>query len=219
MTTFEFRRHSIKDGDKMGTVGSLGKLFARAVGQEFLIGKQFDNFFVSAVPRTMQTLEAFAEGARWTDVERKASVAPLYVLSPGLQQMWNICHKAEKAGDDMVAAAFAFDADLAEETSATVVQLFKEWVLSLPRDARVLVVGHSPHLELLVYGLTRVRLAGLKECQGFRIRTSVLADDVSVNSLIETLTDDLDPSDLRRELFTTPTAPATVRGFAKLWEQ
>jgi hypothetical protein len=99
------------------------------------------------------------------------------------------------------------------------VQLFKEWALSLPRGERVLVIGHSPHLELLAYGLSHARLTGLKECQGFRVYTRVLADDESVNCVIETKAVDFDPSVLRRELFEDQVSPDTVRGFTKLWDE
>lgn len=218
MATIEFRTHSIKDDDKHGTIGTMGKIFARSVGLSLMRGRRFDRFCVSAVPRTMQTLEALAEGAGWDEFEKVTSVAPLYVHSPDLELMWSVCRDAQRSGHDVLAAAFALDEDLVEETSQTIVQLFNEWVLSLPRDAHVLVIGHSPHLEFLMYGLTRVRMAALRECQGFRVHTRVLQDDVTVNVVVETKAEDLDPSALRRELFEIPTAPDTVRGYQQLWE-
>lgn len=226
MATFEFRRHSIKDGDKKGTVGARGKLFARAVGDQLMRNKRFDRYCVSGFERTAQTLEAFAEGAGWTDVKEKADLAPLYMHSPELQKMWDACREAQEQGRDIVAAAFDHDAGLAKRTSVVILELFMEWVLSLPREGHVLVIGHSPHLELLAYGISRGRLVGLKECEGFRIHTRVIGDDKDAGSsdmdvicLLETKADDCDPSALRRELFETRLAPDTVKDYARLWDE
>ena len=201
MAVFEFRRHSIKDGDPKGTIGPKGKLFARAVGERQMQNKKFDRYCISTVPRTKQTLEAIADGAGWSDIEEKTSFAHIYLVSPELQEMWRVCHAAEKRGEDMVAAASSHDTELVRRTSVEVAQLFRTWARTLPREERVLVIGHSPHLEFLALGLTGLKMPGLKECQGFRIHASVLPDGFSVKCSLVHLTNDLDPTELRRTLF------------------
>jgi phosphohistidine phosphatase SixA len=217
MAIFEFRRHSIKDGVPKGTLGPNGLLLAARVGRELMRGKEFDLFCISSYERTRETLAAFADGAQWHDVERRTTFAPICLDWPELRHLWDVCHEAEKSGADMMQtalghdammlAALGHDARSAQNAATSIAALFRAWVLTLKDDARVLVIGHSPYMELLVLGLTTdvspglppIVLPGLKECQGFRIHTRIIGTDVV--SVIEHRGRDLDPSDIRNELF------------------
>ena len=45
----------------------------------------------------------------------------------------------------------------------------QDWFETLPDDANVLVVHHSPFLELIAYGLFGEVLPQLQPCEGFKI--------------------------------------------------
>jgi broad specificity phosphatase PhoE len=204
MAIFEFRRHSIKDGDPKGTCGPKGIAFAKAVGSQLMLGKEFTHYCVSTFPRTQQTLAAMAEGARWQDVNSRTSMPPIYLDWASLQEVWRICHEAEKRGEDMMRAAALYDQALITAASKVIANLFESWVLQLPDDAQVLIIGHSPHMEMLVYGITDnvipgMVIPGLKECQGFRVRTSV--GSAGVISVVEHQAPDLNPAELRAMMF------------------
>lgn len=194
----EFRRHSIKDGPVPAMIGPKGYALAREVGRLQLQGRRFDAFYVSTYWRTHQTLAAFAEGAGDFVLKLMPQILPLYVAWPEVKALWGACAEAEKRGEDLVAAAFANDPLLVRRASEEFSGLFEAWAAGLDPDARVLVVGHSPHLEIMAYGLTGAVMPGLKECQGFRVRS---AGDVPS---VEASSPDLDPAGIRAALFPSP---------------
>lgn len=165
----EFRRHSVKDGPNKQMIGQFGYRLARLYGERELRGSKFTHFFVSSLWRTHQTLVAFAEGAGDFNLVHSPPFSPIYVVSPEVKSMWQACRQAEKQSKDMVAAAFAFDQAQAEKVAAETAEMFRAWVKEFPDGANVLVVGHSPSLELMAYGLTGMKIAGLGECEGFRL--------------------------------------------------
>jgi broad specificity phosphatase PhoE len=195
---FEFRRHSIKDGPKGHSIGPKGYQLARAVGERQLRGRGFTHFFSSTYWRTVQTMAAFAEGAGDFAMTAAPPFSPIYLLGDGVREMWHVCRQAELQGQDMVGAAFTKDDAMARMIAADCADLFRTWAAGLDDGTKALVVGHSPSLELMLHGLTGVRIAGLAECQGFRI---IVADD-EVSCLHGT--PDLDPSEIRSALAPAP---------------
>lgn len=191
----EFRRHSIKDGPVPAMIGPSGYALAREVGRRQLRGRGFTAFYASTYWRTHQTLAAFAEGAGDFVLPRMPEILPLYVAWPEVKALWGACAEAERRGEDLVAAAFANDPLLVRRAAEEFSGLFEAWVAGLGADARVLVVGHSPHVEITAYGLTGVVMPGLKECQGVRVRTD------GETHVIDRLSPDLDPAAIRASLF------------------
>lgn len=192
----EIRRHSIKDGAKHGTIGSKGYALARAVGEQQLRGKRFNAYFASNLWRTHQTLAAFDEGAGDFAIYLTPKQPDIYLSWPELPTLWRGCHAASERGEDMVLAALDLNRDLAERVAAEGARLFREWTSALPENAKALLVGHSPYLELICFGMHNVVIPGLKECQGFRLYPNE-------NHRVEYDAPDLDPSKIRSELFPT----------------
>ncbi len=165
----EFRRHSIRDGANPQMIGPLGYKLTRLAGEHQLLGKNFSHFFVSPLYRTHQTLAAFAEGAQDFDLKYAPPVAPLNVVSSDTQILWKTCWEASKNGVDLMGAAFSTHAEIAEKVAVSMTDLFKTWSSEFADNSRILVVGHSPALELMLYGATGIKIPSLSFCEGFRI--------------------------------------------------
>ncbi len=197
MKIFEFRRHSIKDGPTSAMIGPRGYALARAVGEQQLRGRGFTHFFASTYFRTHQTLSAFTEGAGDFRLKFIPEHAPIYVNSVEIQNMLDVCAKAEKRGEDMMQTALAHDPDLVQRTSMNMVNQFLLWSGNFPDPMNALIVGHSPSLEFLVYGFKEMAIPGLKECRGFRIEM----DQARRSLEVDIYAHDLDPSAIRAMLF------------------
>jgi len=193
--TFEFRRHSIKDGPGGNAIGPHGYALARLIGSQELRGRDFNGFFTSTYWRTVQTMAAFAEGAEDFVLKFQPELAPIYLEWPGLKPLWHACHLAEMRGEDMLQTALHHDEALTRRAAEAVADRFKQWACSLDDGMRCLIVGHSPYLEMLVLGLFGLELPGLKECRGFRI-----VFDGRVFEL-ETGTSETDPQRRQAKLF------------------
>lgn len=171
MKIIELRRHGRKTAPGDAPLSEEGVAHATQMGWEALHGKDFTQFFVSPLVRTTQTLEAFARGAgdfRLQDV----AIFPPHAVSelPDAMELWNgPCHEAEKRGEDMLTCALASSPQVAKRIADASAKAFRDWIATLPENARVLVVHHSPFLELMVYGLFGVRLPQLQPLEGFRI--------------------------------------------------
>jgi phosphohistidine phosphatase SixA len=192
--TFEFRRHSIKDGPTSAAIGPKGYALAREVGARQLRGRAFTDFYASPVWRTHQTLAAFAEGAGDFRLKWAPPTPPIYAERPEVRELWRACRAAELRGEDMVLAALARDEGLFRRLADELAALFVAWAPSHEDGRKVIVVGHSPHLEIMAFGLDGALMPGLKECQGFRF----VADGGRV---VERGAPDLDPSAIRQALF------------------
>jgi phosphohistidine phosphatase SixA len=192
---FEFRRHSIKDGPAKGMIGPKGFALARDVGRLQLRNRGFTHFFASSLWRTHQTLAAFDEGAGDLRFKATPEHAGFYLDWPELMVLWRVCADGANRGEDMLQTALFHDPALANRTVVAVAEKFREWAKSFPDNSRILVVGHSPYMELIPVGLLNVIIPGLKECQGFRI--TVYGDLYTV----DWLTPNLDPAQIRKNLF------------------
>ncbi len=193
--TFEFRRHSIKDGPGGDVIGPRGYALARSIAGQDLRGRDFGGFFVSSYWRTVQTMAAFAEGAGDFALKFQPDPAPIYLDWPELRPLWRACRQAELRGEDLLQAALQHDAALTRRAAAAVADRFRQWACSVDDGRNYLVVGHSPYLEMLVLGLFGLTLASLRECRGFRV-----AFDGRVFEL-EDGAPDADPAARRAKLF------------------
>lgn len=192
---FEFRRHSVKDGPTSASIGPKGYELARAVGRRQLRGGAFTHYYVSTFWRTQQTLAAFAEGAGDFAMKLGPGLPPVYLDEPEVWELWDVCGRAEKRGQDMNRYAYAYDDGLYVRLSRKIADLFRTWAEGFPEGSRALVIGHSPHVELLSYGLTDSLVSGLKECQGIRVHVD------GGTCTVDCAAPDLDPSGIRAELF------------------
>jgi phosphohistidine phosphatase SixA len=172
MRTFEFRRHSIKDGPTKDMVGPRGHALARAVGERQLRGRGFTHFFCSDRWRTHQTLAAFCEGAGDMVVKRLPPHAPIYfgVDRDDVRKLFRACEEGERLRKEpILATALKLGPDICNELGLASHDAFLSWNELLPPDAHVLVVGHSPSMELLAMTGGNKDVPSLKECQGFRV--------------------------------------------------
>ena len=172
MKTIEFRRHSIKQSHGDTDLSQAGVERARDVGRGELHGKAFTHLFVSPMKRTGDTLEAFAQGAGDFPAVAPALFPPHVEVSQteeGLRLWSGACHRAEQHGSDMLQGAFAEEPQLAQDISTKAAASFRMWVDALPDGAHALVIGHSPFMELIVYGLFGTVLPQLGFCEGFVI--------------------------------------------------
>ena len=192
--TFEFRRHSIKDGPTSAMIGRQGCALARAVGARQLRGRKFTDYFVSGLFRTHQTLAAFAEGAGDFRLKYMPQVPPIYDPKADVLALWDHCRQAEKRGEDMVVAARTRDEARFDALCAGFAGLFTDWVATMPEGCDVLIVGHSPQIEMTALGLFDSDVRGLRECEGVRIKFENF-------KMLEYATSDLDPRRIREALF------------------
>jgi len=195
LKVFEFRRHSIKDGPTGREIGPNGYALARAVGRAQLRGRAFDRYFVSVFWRTQQTLAAFAEGAGDFALKLGPELLPIYLDWPELRQLWHVCRQAELRGEDLMRAALLHDEALTRRAATEAGRLFGQWSGAFPDGAKVLIVGHSPYLEFIPFGLLGAQLSSLKECQGYRLLVD--GDDFG----LDVHSGNLNPSSIRSYLF------------------
>lgn len=106
------------------------------------------------------------------------SALPLQLFQPGVEvggtkdalELWGgVCNQAEHAGQDMLQAALKKEPILSQDIATKSAASFKRWLALIPDGARALVVGHSPFMELMVYGLFKKILPQLDYCEGFEI--------------------------------------------------
>jgi len=133
---------------------------------------------------------AFAEGAgdfTVTEIGRFLTDPDVFGTDNALQLWHGVCYQAELNGEDMMTAIMEQDSVEAEHIASNATAQLRLWLNSLPADAQVLVVHHSPSLELIAYGLFGITLPQLQPCDGFRIlvdgdnlRPISIADDSSL---------------------------------------
>jgi len=160
MRKIEMRRHALKGtGTTKEMLSSEGIAQAKRIGAEQMKGKGYTDVATSFYFRTAQTAAAFAEGAGDFAATNHATLDALFT----------------KRLDELVAyhkehgSVVKPEHPLIKEESARMAREFTAWLDTLPADAHVLAVGHSPLVEMLVYGLTSQVLEPLKECEGCAI--------------------------------------------------
>ncbi|MEK7545774.1 MAG: hypothetical protein AAB554_01700 [Patescibacteria group bacterium] len=199
--SFEFRRHSIKDGPGNRTLGPRGFALARAVGKRQLRGRGFTDCFATNFWRTVQTLVAFDEGAGGVGgITWMPDVPPIYAGHdrPDVRAMFRECRAAEIDGRKMLDTALALHPDLCHEIGIAMKSAFLDWNDALPDDANVLIVGHSPSLEFLARAFS-IPIGSLRECQGFRLHVEDMGPR-HWSATSDHISSDLDPSAIRAEL-------------------
>ena len=182
MKNIQFRRHSIKQGPGDTDLSDEGINLAQKIGKESLSSKNFSAVFVSTLKRTRDTAAEFMRGAG--DFPQ----SPFQIFQPGVEaggtvealKLWSgVCNAAEHADQDMLQEALQKETKSAHKIAMTSAVSFKTWIAALPDGVNALVVGHSPFLELMVYGLFGKALPQLKYCEGFTI-----IEDKGVLSLV-----------------------------------
>lgn len=171
MKTIYLLRHSTKTSAGDMPLSKAGVDLARKVGHEKLSGKGFTHLFVSPLSRSKDTMKAMSEGARdFPETEPKIFPPHSVSATPDGMALWEgACHEAEVVGEDMMLAVLQKDSDRAEQIAKESARAFKQWIQFMPDDFHVLVVHHSPFLELMAYGLFGKILPQLEPCEGFVI--------------------------------------------------
>lgn len=164
-------RHSTKANTGDSDLSTEGVELARKIGKTKLRGKGFTDLYVSPLSRSGETMKFLMEGAR-DFPEQEPKIFPPHSVSatPDGMALWEgVCHEAEKVSEDMMQAAVKQDAVRAEKIAKDGAAAFRNWIATLPENSNVLVVHHSPFLELIAYGLFEKILPQLQSCEGFKI--------------------------------------------------
>jgi len=88
-------------------------------------------------------------------------------LASEAEDRWRSAAKA--AGSSRIDAVMAADPALVAAEAERLGRALEELFDQVPEGGRALAVGHSPLIEAAVYGLTRVIVDPLSECQGLTI--------------------------------------------------
>ena len=163
-------RHSTKNGIGDSELSPEGIELAKKIGQK-LRGQEFTRLYISPLSRSGATMKAMAEGAG-DFPEQEPKLFPPHGVSatPDGMALWQgVCHEAEKVGEDMMQAALNQDAEVANKVAHDGAEAFQTWIATLPENANVLVVHHSPFLELIAYGLFGEVMPRLQPCEGFQV--------------------------------------------------
>ncbi len=169
MKKVELYRHSIKLGHGDCDLSPEGIEKAMAMGRELLRGKGYTHLYVSPLIRTTETINAFALGAGdFPDVTLQEFPPHVTVsTSQEAMRLWTgVCHRAEAHGTDMLQAVLEQEAEVGQVVAAEAAKAFVLWLKDLPEEAHALVVGHSPFLELMIYGLFNKQLTQFQPCDG-----------------------------------------------------
>lgn len=160
MRKIEFRRHALKvEGDKEDMLSDEGLKQARRVGAEEMRGKGYTHVMISEKFRTMQTYVAMAEGAGDLTPSQWAMSGALYTArTQELLAYTKECGMAVKPEHPLIKAE-----------SRRMAEDFAAYIATLPADAHVLAIGHSPLLEILAFGLTGKVINPLRECEKFEL--------------------------------------------------
>lgn len=170
MKIIELRRHGKNDKKKNLTYE--GYVQARAIGERDLRGEDFDCVFTSHLARAIDTARAFAEGAGDFTVEK---FIPLPGLHTGRTDTWKIIIKKAKENGktkgDIASHIEQYPAFVNSEAER-LEKVLKEIIDQIPDGGKALVIGHSPIIECLVYGITGELIDPLKECEGVILEIS-----------------------------------------------
>ncbi|MDD5726701.1 MAG: phosphoglycerate mutase family protein [Patescibacteria group bacterium] len=160
MKKIEIRRHALNDsGLREGMLSPEGIKQARGVGAEQMRGQGYTHIAVSELFRTSQTAAAMAEGAG-------DFTASSLVVLPALftKRLDELAAYIKEHG-----SVVKPDHPVIKKESLRMAEEFAAHVENLPQDANLLAIGHSPLIEIMVYGLTGKIIAPLKECEKFEL--------------------------------------------------
>jgi broad specificity phosphatase PhoE len=172
MKIVEFRRHSIKHGPGNTDLSPEGVELAHRIAEEELREKEFSALFESPMKRSQETLRAFAEAAGDFPNTKPELFPPHMEVSEteeGMKLWSGACNRAEHKGKDMLQGALDDEPELTNEIASKAASSFRRWLSTLPNGTHALVVGHSPFMELIPYGLFNSVLKQLQPCEGFCI--------------------------------------------------
>lgn len=172
MKIIELRRHSTKSGPGDTDLSSVGIELARKKGAEKLVNKKFTLLYQSPLKRTQDTLKIMKEAAGdFPDVDPENFLPHMEVSqTEEAMHLWRgACHRAEKIHQDMMSCVLQEEAETAGSIARAGAASFQKWLAALPENTHALVIGHSPFLELIAFGLFGRSLPQLQPCEGFRI--------------------------------------------------
>lgn len=160
----EFRRHALKgNGQYKEMLSPEGIAQAEKIGAEEMKGRGFTHIATTPYFRTAQTACAFAKGAGDFTCLNHVTLDALFT-----KRLDELVEYVKKYG-----AIVEPEHALIKAESARMANEFSVWLETLPDNARVLAVGHSPLLEILYYGLTKEIVAPLKECGRITFSTGI----------------------------------------------
>jgi broad specificity phosphatase PhoE len=172
MKTVELRRHSTKLGSGDTDLSHVGVWLAEKVVEHELRNKGFTLLFESPLKRTKETLAAFSKSAGDFPKIAPELFPPHMEVSETEEGMYlwsGVCHHAERENADMMQAALEGEPERTNALARKAATAFKRWLSALPENTNVLVVGHSPFIEIVAFGLFEKVIPQLQPCEGIRI--------------------------------------------------
>jgi broad specificity phosphatase PhoE len=154
----ELRRHAPRDPDE-DRLSSDGEILAERVGKD--LSGPYGAVFTSPARRAAETAAWFLRGLGHP-------IPAIHGVAEGLasevEDRWRAA--AKSAGSSRIDAIERVDPDLVEKESALFADTVRRLISDLPEGARGLAVGHSPLIEVAVFGLVGTVVDPLRECEG-----------------------------------------------------
>jgi phosphohistidine phosphatase SixA len=167
MTTeilLRMHRHSIKGQEPFRDVlSSDGFDLAREIGERELRHLQFTHAVMSDAFRTCQTLAAMSEGAKdWAIPEFRAEAG---LAGPDLDRLSRLIDRlGSKQLEHLMRVEPRFIRHYCHSLKHTLHRILRS--MNLKSFAHIILIGHAPMIEMIVYELTREMLVSLRECEG-----------------------------------------------------
>ena len=161
MRNVELRRHAPRDPDA-DRLSPEGQRLALEVGRNLPGG--YGGAFSSPAKRAAETVAWVLRGLGQPLPEHHGVVEG---LASSAEQRWRTAAKSAGAGriDDFRRV----DPELVDSEAPRLAAAVREILSSIPDGTRALAVGHSPLIEVAVYGLTGTVVDPLAECDGVLI--------------------------------------------------
>ncbi|HJP65829.1 MAG TPA: phosphoglycerate mutase family protein [Actinomycetota bacterium] len=160
MKALELRRHAEREKD-VDALSAEGRAHAESVGRT--LPTDYAVVFVSPAKRAAETVAWLLRGS--------GRPVPSHGVVPGLasafEDRWRAAAKA--AGTSRVDALAEVDPGLVADESGRMAEVIRELFAQIPHGEIGLAVGHSPLIEAGVYGLLRLAIEPLQECEGVHL--------------------------------------------------
>ncbi|MGH2752142.1 MAG: histidine phosphatase family protein [Actinomycetota bacterium] len=140
----ELRRHTAADGDVLTPEG-----VRDALGVGSRLRDEYDSAISSGAQRATQTLACFLAGS---NAKVTGGVVVDARFRSDVEDRWKAAYQAAGAGD--IESFRRVAPDLVAEESEILGGALEDAFANLPEGGSALVVGHSPMLEVALYGLT-----------------------------------------------------------------